>query len=67
MVISGNLELLGTTVNDINLSNYVTTSTFNTAVGNINDILNDTTNNGVITPGLVSRVTFLETNIGDLT
>ena len=67
MVISGNLELLGTTVNDINLSNYVTTSVFNTAVGNINDILNDTTNNGVTTPGLVSRVTFLETNIGDLT
>lgn len=67
MVISGNLELLGTTVNDINLSNYVTTSAFNTAVGNINNILNDTTNNGVTTPGLVSRVTFLETNIGDLT
>lgn len=67
MVISGNLELLGTTVNDINLSNYVTTSAFNTAVGDINNILNDTTNNGVTTPGLVSRVTFLETNIGDLT
>ena len=67
MVISGNLELLGTTVNDINLSNYVTTSTFNTAVGDINNILNDTTDNGVTTPGLVSRVTFLETNIGDLT
>lgn len=67
MVISGNLELLGTTVNDINLSNYVTTSAFNTAVGDINNILNDTTNNGVTTPGLVNRVTFLETNIGDLT
>lgn len=73
MVINNRLERLGT-FGQVNLNNYVTVSTFNTAVGQLNDILNDTidSNSGKTIPGLVSRVSYIENNyvtkdaIGDL-
>ena len=61
MVISNSLELIGT-IGDVDLSDYVTTSVFNTQVGNINTILNGTTS----TTGLVDRVSILETSVGNL-
>lgn len=61
MVISDSLELIGT-IGDVDLNDYVTTSVFNTQVGNINTILNGTTS----TTGLVDRVSFLETKVGNL-
>lgn len=64
IVIGNSLELLGT-FGEVNLANYVTTTTFNTAVKNLNDILNDTTDTatGLTIPGLVSRVSTVENNI----
>jgi len=65
LIINGEKELIGT-LGDVNLADYVTNSTFQTAIGNINSILNDSTQNGTTIPGLVSRVGFLETKVGNL-
>ena len=65
LVISGQLELIGT-IGNVNLSDYVTNSTFQSTVGNLNSVLYDTTSSGVTSYGLISRVTFLETKVGDL-
>lgn len=73
MVIGDALEHLGT-FGEVNLANYVTTTVFNTRVGAIEDVLNDTTdsNTGDIVPGLISRVSAIENTyitraeIGDL-
>lgn len=73
MVINNSLERLGQ-FGEVNLNNYVTTSTFNTAISSLEDILNDKENEetGEIDYGLVSRVTTIENNyvtkaqIGDL-
>ena len=65
LIINGEKELIGT-LGDVDLTNYVTNSTFQTAVGNINSILNDSTQNGTTVPGLVSKVSFLETKVGNL-
>ena len=73
MVIGDALEHLGT-FGEVNLTNYVTTTVFETRVGSIEDILNDTIdeNTGDTIPGLVSRVSAIENTyitraeIGDL-
>lgn len=63
MVIGNSLELLGT-FGEVNLANYVTTVTFNSAMQDIDDILQDhqdsTTGNTVL--GLISRVENIENN-----
>lgn len=63
MIIEDKLELLGT-FGQVDLTNYVTTTTFNTAISNLNNILQDTTdtNTGLLVPGLISRVTTIENN-----
>lgn len=73
MVIGNRLELLGT-FGQVNLSDYVQVTTFNTEVKKLEDTLYDQEdeNTGTTIPGLVSRVTYLEqnfvskSNIGDL-
>lgn len=73
MIIENALELLGT-FGHVDLNDYVTVTTFNTRVGTIENILQDTVdaNTGDTIPGLVSRVTTIEANyvtkdkIGDL-
>ena len=73
MVIGDALELLGT-FGEVNLANYVTNTVFTAAIGSLQDILQDTTddNTGDTIPGLISRVTTIENNyitqaqIGDL-
>lgn len=65
MVISGAKELIGS-IGNVNLDNYVTTSVFNNHVANINNILHDSSSGGVVQKGLISRVTLLETKVGDL-
>lgn len=63
MVIGDALELLGT-FGEVNLNNYVTIPTFNTAISSLEDILLDTVNEttGENIPGLISRVTIIENN-----
>lgn len=60
MVIDGELVRIGSW--DTDLSNYVTTTEFETRVGTLEDLLNDTTdeNTGDTIPGLVTRVSTLE-------
>lgn len=73
MVIGDKLELLGT-FGQVNLANYVTTTTFNTKINSLEDVLYDKTNTqtGETDYGLVSRVQIIENNyvtqsmIGDL-
>lgn len=65
MIINGEKELIGT-IGNVDLSNYVQKSVFNTHVENIDYILNDTTSGGVTHKGLISRVTALETGVGNL-
>lgn len=70
MVINNRLERLGT-FGQVDLTNYVQVTTFNTAIGTLNNILLDQTNDntGETIPGLVSRVSTIETNftkIGNL-
>lgn len=67
MYINGSLEKVGTW--DTDLSNYVTLTTFNTRVGAIEDILQDTVddNSGDTVPGLVSRVETIEDILNDTT
>ena len=73
MVIGNSLELLGT-FGEVNLVNYVTTNTFNTAISSLEQILYDQQNpqTGETDLGLVSRVEYIENNyvtraqIGDL-
>ena len=73
MVIGNTLELLGS-FGEVNLSNYVTNTVFNTTIQSLEDILNDHTNTqtGETEYGLISRVTTIENNyvtqaqIGDL-
>ena len=73
MVIGNALELLGT-FGEVNLANYVTTTTFNTAIGSLEDALYGTADSstGEEIPGLIARVTTIENNyitqaqIGDL-
>ena len=73
MVIGNVLELLGT-FGEVNLNNYVTITTFNTAISSIENVLNDheNTETGEIDLGLISRVAAIENNyitkaqIGDL-
>ena len=72
MIIGNALEMLGT-FGQVDLVNYVTTTTFNTRVGSLENLLLDSTDNqGQLIPGLVSRVTTIENNyvskaeIGDL-
>lgn len=73
MVIGNVLELLGT-FGEVNLSNYVTWTVFNTSISSIEDVLNDheNTQTGEIDLGLISRVANIESNyitkaqIGDL-
>ena len=73
MVIGNKLELLGT-FGQVNLANYVTIPTFESAINSLEDILQDTINSqtGETNLGLISRVTQIENNyvtqaqIGDL-
>lgn len=73
MIIENRLERLGT-FGEVNLTNYVTLTTFNTKVGNIENTLFDQQDEqtGETIPGLISRVSYIETNfvrkadIGDL-
>ena len=70
MVIGNALELLGS-FGEVNLNNYVTTTTFNTTIHSLEDILNGYEDNqsGDFVPGLISRITTIETNyaqVGDL-
>ena len=73
MVINNTLERLGT-FGQVNLNNYVTVSTFNSAIDSLHSVLYDTTDiqAGTLTPGLISRVSYIEENyvtqaqIGDL-
>ena len=63
MVIGNSLELLGK-FGEVDLQNYVTVPTFNTAIGLLEDTLYDHTNSqtGETIPGLVSRVAVIENN-----
>ena len=63
MIIDDKLELLGT-FGQVDLVNYVTITNFNTRVGSIENVLQDTINSetGVVIPGLVSRVSTIENN-----
>ena len=63
MIIGGALERLGT-FGAVNLNNYITTTTFNTAIGSLEDILYGTTNSSTEeeTLGLIARVTTIENN-----
>lgn len=74
MIIGNTLELLGA-FGQVDLTNYVTTTTFNTTVSSLNQILNDHEDpvTGETEYGLISRVTNIENNyitqsqqIGDL-
>lgn len=73
MVIGDSLELLGT-FGQVDLTNYITTTTFNTAISSLEDVLQDTVDpqTGNTNLGLVSRVAIIENNyvthsqIGDL-
>lgn len=73
MVINNKIERLGA-FGQTDLVDYVQVSTFNTAISSLNNILQDTTegNTGKIIPGLVSRVSTIESSyitqadIGDL-
>lgn len=65
LVVSGQLEKIGT-IGDVDLTDYVTSSVFQSTVSDLNSILYGTTSGGVTTPGLISRVGFLEGKIGDL-
>jgi len=73
MIIGNTLELLGS-FGEVNLNNYVTQTTFNTAISSLENILNDRVDpqTGDTISGLVSRVTNIENNyvtktqIGDL-
>lgn len=73
MIINNRLERLGS-FGQVDLNNYVTVTQFNTRVGALEDILNDQEDEQTqeTIPGLVSRVTYIETNyisqadIGDL-
>lgn len=73
MIIQNKIEHLGT-FGEVNLNDYVTNSVFQSAISNLNNILNDTTDseNGNLVPGLISRVNTIEdnyiskTDIGDL-
>lgn len=73
MVISGAIERIGSIGGASDLSNYATITFVNSEIGTLSDILNDTTttdpNTGdtIVQPGVVSRLTTLETKIGDLT
>lgn len=73
MSIEGQLEKLGS-FGEVNLTDYVKVTTFETRVGALEDALNDKTDTqGTVVPGLVSRVNNIELNyvkkseIGDLT
>lgn len=72
MVISGNVERIGTIGGASDLSNYATVTFVNSQIGTLNDILNDTTTtdpdtgNIIVQPGVISRLTTLEEKIGDL-
>ena len=61
LVIDSKLERMGTFGN-VDLSNYVNNTTFQTLVSNLNQLLYDTTDpsTGDTSPGLVTRVTTLE-------
>ena len=63
MIVGDALELLGT-FGEVNLTNYVTTTAFNTAIGSLENILNDTTDTetGETNLGLISRVIAIENN-----
>lgn len=73
MVIGNALELLGS-FGEVNLINYVTTTTFNTTINSLEDILNgyEDSQSGDFVPGLVARITTIENNyvtkaqVGDL-
>lgn len=58
-----NFELIGTT-GEVTLDNYVTKDEFNTAVGNLSELLGDPENN---IPSVLDRVELLETAVGDIT
>lgn len=63
MIIQNKIEHLGT-FGEVNLNDYVTNSVFQSAISNLNNILNDTTDseNGNLVPGLISRVNIIEDN-----
>ncbi len=63
IVVNNHLEQIGTFGN-VNLTEYVKITTFNTEVSKLNDVLYDKTDSqtGNTIPGLVSRVAYLETN-----
>ena len=73
IVVGNRLEQIGTFGN-VNLTEYVKVTTFNTEISKLEDVLYDTTNEqtGDTDYGLISRVTYLETNcvtkseVGDL-
>lgn len=72
MVISGEVEKIGSLGGSQDLSNYATISFVNSEIKTLSDILNDTetidenTGDTIVQPGVISRLTNLETNIGDL-
>lgn len=72
MVISGEVEKIGSLGGNQDLSNYATISFVNSEIKNLSDILNDketideNTGDTIIEPGVISRLTNLETKIGDL-
>ncbi len=63
MIINNQLEQLGT-FGEVNLNNYVQTTTFNTAISTLTNILQDTedASTGETVPGLISRITTIELN-----
>lgn len=73
IIVNNQLEKLGS-FGQTDLTNYVTIPTFNTQITRLNDLLYDTRdeNNGSLIPGLISRVSTIESNyitrseIGDL-
>ena len=73
MVIGDALELLGT-FGEVNLTNYITKTTFNNTINTLEDVLYDSVDSqtGLTKYGLISRVTTIENNyitknqIGDL-
>lgn len=73
LVVNGGIELIGT-LGEVNLDNYVTNSTFQSTIGNLNSILYDHVDaqSGETVPGLMTRVQVIEGNyvktsqIGDL-
>lgn len=66
IVVNNRLERLGD-FEEVVLDNYVQIPTFNTAIGNLNDILQDTIDEdtGVEIPGLISRISAVELHLGN--